>query len=674
MDLFKRPVIFLTLLIFPLYAGLSGCINEKSDGTNLLKADVIQPGQWKFDGHLGKYIDKIAHARILDKANWDVIYPETEEAFALKEDDKNYPESGQWRGEFWGKYILSAIAAARYYHSEELKKRIAGAVKGLLSHMDKNGYLGTYQHPGFVKGNNWNIWTRKYTLWGLLEAWELLDDPAILRSAGKFTDQLMTVVGPGKTDIILTGNFYGMPSTSILYPIVKLYIATGEQKYLGFAEYIVRQWSQHPDGLPDILNNGLSGRPVHTWSSDKDPYQWAKGYELTSCVEGLAELYKVTGNQQYLTAVKNIHEAISEYERSPAGSVSFNDKYAGSAGLINTVAEICDAVYWNRLSFQLFQLTGDEKYMDELERTLYNALLCAFNRQGTWGLRRLRMSHIHIPATNHFLQHHQCCTDNLPRGLFQASGAVLMKKGDREIYLNLFNAGHGSIRTQNDLIRLNIEGDFLLPQGIKVSIDPDHPVEFTLVLRLPAWSDKTEVRVNGKVMTSGISNHLQKITRKWKQGDVIRIAFDLKPHWVYFHPEQFDSTFHGIGFYDAAWAGMHYAKGSNEALNREYGHVVPLDQKDALPRQKAVTFYYGPLALARDVRVSGPDIFSPLPDPGKAHSLSIKPVSPPPGIWQEYEIRLDGKAIRFCDFSSAGNTWDNRSLFNTWCIVEKLNE
>ena len=87
--------------------------------------------------------------------------------------------------------------------------------------------------------------------------------------------------------------------------------------------------SLQENGLPDILNKGLKGTAVHSWFPSADPWQWGKGYEFTSCVEGMVELYKVTGEKQYLDAAINIHQALVKWERTPVGSVSFNDKYTG---------------------------------------------------------------------------------------------------------------------------------------------------------------------------------------------------------------------------------------------------------------------------------------------------------------------------------------------------------
>ncbi len=626
---------------------------------------------WHFQGQIGKYLDNIAEQRILNEKNWLAIYPETEEAFLLREDDENYPQWGQWRGEFWGKYILSAVEACRYYQSDDLKLRIESAVKGLISTQDSNGYIGTYNNSGFLIGNNWNVWSRKYTLWGLLEAWELLEHDYILDAAIRFTDHLMSEVGPGATNIVETGNFYGMPSSSILEPMILLHNATGEVKYLNYAKYIVNQWSQHPDGLPDILNKGISGAPVHSWFEDNDPYQWGKGYEFTSCVEGLVELYKATGEEKYLTASKNIYASLAEWEVTPVGSVSFNDKYVGSAGLINTVAEICDAVYWNRLSYKLFQLTGDVMYIDELEKTLYNSLLCAFNPEGDWGLRRLRMSHIHIPAQNHFLQNHQCCTDNLPRGLFQAAEiALLVRKG--EVLLNLFEAGSGELfLSSGNRLNLNLKGDFLNTEPLVAHISVDRKEAFVMAIRNPNWSDHTIVEVNGISHAFDKSEDWIKIHRKWSDGDEITIHFDMKIRYEFFDTSKSGTCYNEIDFYNREWARLKFAGGSNPKNNKRFSHIVSLSESEALPHKPAATLLYGPMVLSRDIRITGPDIFSPIGMPDDPSSIRVSKIQSPPLIRQAFELDFGtGQIIRFCDFSSAGNTWSNESFFNTWCMLQ----
>ncbi len=671
-NIFKNDFIAFKILV--LFVGFSSNSILASAQQKINKCQEESCYEWHFSGHVGQKIDKISEERIIKQENWTIIYPETEEAFRLREDDKNYPQRGQWRGEFWGKYILSVIAASRYYQSDELKIRVKNAVEGLLSTQDENGYIGTYEHSDFVIGNNWNVWSRKYTLWGLVEAWELLQEKSILDAAKHFTDHLISEVGPDGIDIVRTGNFYGLPSSSILQPVVKLYNATNDKKYLEYAEYIVEQWSKHPEGLPDILNKGLSGKPIHDWFPDNDPYRWAKAYEFISCVEGLIELYEVTGKQEYFEAGRNIHSLMVNWERTPIGSVGFQDKYVGAKGLINTLSEICDAVYWSRLSYKLFTLTGEEKYIDEIERTLYNSLLSSFNKEGTWSLRRYRMSHIHIPAQNHFLQHHQCCTDNLPRGLFQAAEVVLTRR-DKNIYLSLFSEGEGQfISPKGQTGKIEIIGDFLEKGKTNITLNIDKPEKFSFMIRAPRWSKQTSIKINGQKQKTEILNNWMSIDRDWKTGDKIELSFDLYVYWELFDEKLFPENFHDISFYKNEWAKLKFTQmpvGNNEEISKKYEHVQSLEKTDALPHKPSVTFFYGPLALARDVRITEGDIFTPVQLTDKLKQIKIKPISTPAGIWKAFELNLGkGQKINFCDFSSAGNTWDDNSKFNTWCIIK----
>ena len=631
--------------------------------------DSISPvplGALRWEGHLGTRLDTLAHARILDAAAWNKFYPETENAFRQREDDEKYPKQGVWRGEFWGKYLFGAIAAQQYYHDTELKQRIAQAVQGLLATQEANGYLGTYQHSDFFGKPTWNIWCRKYTLWGLLGAQELLgNDNTTLQAASRFADHLMSEVGPGHAPISETGQFYGLPSTSILTPVVKLYRATGNPKYLDYARYITTQWSQHPAEPSDVLRKGLTGEPVHTWFATP-AREWAKSYEFISCVEGMLELYRVTGDRDLLTAAENIHRQLVAWERSPVGTVSFNDKFVGARHLINTVAELCDAVYWNRLSFSLFRLTKNPAYLDEIERTLYNALLCGVKPDGTWGLRRLRMTHEHVPAHNHFLEHHQCCVDNLPRGWFQGveSTAFVDKEG---LYLGLFNPAVGAVDLPGKgRVQLRIAGDFLADDAVQVSLAPAQPLEFTLFVRKPWWSTKTVTLVNGQAGAEGSDKSWLAIHRTWQKGDCVRIAFEMPVRAEFFDPGQPPPSDELVAWHVKEWASLGVIRLDTKT------HKITQDKTvttaDALPQHRACVFFRGPLALARDARLGPVDFHAVLKSvPAVLSAGALRPIAAPAGIWKAYHLQLpSGEQLDLCDFSSAGNTWDTRSRFATW--------
>src|SRR5690606_20300023 len=104
--------------------------------------------------------------------------------------------------------------------------------------------------------------------------------------------------------IVTKGNYRGMAASSVLEPMVKLYRLSGDKKYLAFSEEIVREWGL-PQG-PQLISKAsvdVSKRfpKPEQWYS---PEQGQKAYEMMSCYEGLLELYRITGDEQYKGAVE----------------------------------------------------------------------------------------------------------------------------------------------------------------------------------------------------------------------------------------------------------------------------------------------------------------------------------------------------------------------------------
>ncbi len=579
----------------------------------------IRLGDISVDGYVGGNIDRVLHSRILSESARTEIVPEAVQAFVERVDDRWKPGQGFWRGEFWGKWVLSAIAAQKYTGSSDLLQTIRTAVKEVLATQDANGYIGTYHDSSFVhveRGMNWNVWCRKYTLWGLVEAYELLSDPAVLDGACRCLDHLMTEVGPGAANLIETGKLHGQPSTSILTPVVKLYRQTGEQRYLAYAEYIVDQWSRHPAGPPDILRKGLSGAPVHEWFPEHE--NWIKAYEFMSCVEGLIELHRVTGEADYLRAATTIYADLAAHERLILGGVSDNDRIYHAPLKPETITEVCDAVYWTRLGFQLLCLTGDCFYADEIERTLYNCLCAAMNADATWGVRRLALAGEHWPAPQHCgLTHHHCCVANLPRGLLQTVESAVMTDADGVI-VNLFLPGKAVVEFDGTKIRLCTQTEYPVGDTITMTFEPAKAAEFCLRVRIPAWSEAATLTVNGETVAAGPGEYAA-IQRTWQTGDQVVLTLDMRCR------------------------------------------LTPFPD----PAQKLVALERGPLVLARDQRLGG-DIQAPVMITG--NKIAAAAVTAPEAFLAVFDI----VGIRVCDYASAGSTWDRQtSDFRVWLPTGK---
>ncbi|WP_034042175.1 beta-L-arabinofuranosidase domain-containing protein [Wocania ichthyoenteri] len=631
MYVLKRNLI---LLMFSLFI-LTGCKeNNKDSKTTFSKSETnILKVQDKFSyanlenvsmkGKVGDELSKVIDKRIASNFAATEIAAEATKAFEIRMDDQFHEGRGLWQGEFWGKWILSAIAAYRYSGDENIKQTIKRETERLIATQDENGYIGSYKNSAYVEGDVWNVWNRKYTLWGLVEAYELLKDPNILKAAQGMMDQLMTEVGPDKVQIVDTGNFYGLPSSSILTPLVKLYVETGEVKYLDFAEYIVANWESEPGNPPAIVEKGLTGVPVHEWFPEKG--KWTKAYEFISCVEGLVDLYQVVNKPEYLKASKNIYKAIQENERVITGGIGYHDKLVGASNEPAGLNEPCDVVYWERLSAKLLALTGDQSYADEIERLTYNVLIGSFNLQGDWGVRRLGLNEPHLVSPLHaFTNYHQCCVANVPRGMLQLGQvAVMPSKTNNEVLVNLYIPGSYEVDLANGKpITLEIFTEYPKNGDVSIKLETKKEFEGKLSFRRPEWSKEFHVIINGQEKDFVIDDENNvSVSKTWRNGDDIKIIIDVSSRII------------GIS--------------KNEKYKALMWGPVVLARSSILEGKESLDT---PLFFTNDVQLSL------LPNDKKSDK-----------VWLEFSGKTeDGKSFKVCDYASTGREYEKPTDPTAW--------
>ena len=192
------------------------------------KKNIISPAlkSVSLKGYVAERMEQFIDQRINSEEARTLIYKEAEDAFRNKLDDIS-GIYGIWQGEFWGKWIISAVRVCEYSNNEDLKEFIRSGVHALISMQEPSGYLGTYRDAmnifaadtertrevlGWPCDWNWNIWCRKYTLWGLLEAWRLLNEPEIINAAERLAGHLISSLHENGIRLGSTGTFAGIPS------------------------------------------------------------------------------------------------------------------------------------------------------------------------------------------------------------------------------------------------------------------------------------------------------------------------------------------------------------------------------------------------------------------------------------------------------------------------------
>lgn len=459
----------------------------------------------KLGGYVGTLADTFFEGRIFSDYARNTVYREAEDAFKNQVDDKTVV--GYWQGEFWGKWIISAARVARYTCSKELCDFIHRGAHKLMEYQREDGYIGTYKNSanffapdpevsrrevGVPLNWNWNIWCRKYTLWGLIEAYTLTEDEKILSSCIKMADQLIDEVEKSGAALAQTGTFNGLASCSIIKPLLILYRMSENKKYLDFCKKVADRW-ENAELIPALIANPLSGKRLREWYPDSN--KWAKAYEMMSCYDGLLELYRITGNSLYFEATKAFYDIICEHEYNALYSVAFNDVFGDAAYDVNCITEPCDVIHFMRLSHELFLLTGEAKYMDKFELAAYNPFLVSAFKDGKWGARGARGASRHLVANIQAgFVHNHCCVNNMPRGFMNIADSTVTSSDDT-LWVNLYTEFEGQIKVGNNNVSVKIEGDYLDTSCAKININADEPVK--VKLRVPAWSESSLIIADG---------------------------------------------------------------------------------------------------------------------------------------------------------------------------------
>ncbi|MBQ6328751.1 MAG: glycoside hydrolase family 127 protein [Kiritimatiellae bacterium] len=368
------------------------------------------------------------------------ILADADRAFSTHfDDDRNRkandpwmkPEMGAWQGEFWGKYMLAGAEVAEHVGDEELETWLREkAVDFVRRYQQGDGYLCSYADREFLGGPGdprcrfaWNIWGRKYTMWALLEIGRIANAPELVEAARRMADQLIAQLDRRGLSLRETGYFAGLPSCSMLIPMVRLYKATGDRRYLEYAGKIVRDWDREDGAKPNLIRNAIGDKPVHEWYPDDN--EWAKAYEMMSCLEGVLEYAQVVGGDEgkrLCEAVVRIRDKLARHEyNDKLGSVGDGDKFRGLGNGGKKGTELCDVVHWMRLNAALYRATGDAKAPEFVRKAYNGAFLAGILDGGRWCMQFVKPDGSGKPADLQVnMKRHHCCVDNMPRGFVVA--------------------------------------------------------------------------------------------------------------------------------------------------------------------------------------------------------------------------------------------------------------
>ncbi len=594
----------------------------------------------KFQGLADKAARWLQQEQLTDRAQWA--------KFVDVYRDQPDADNQGWRGEYWGKMMRGGALIYAYTRDEELYDVLTETVRDMMTAAEADGRVSSYARG--AEFDSWDLWCRKYVLLGSEYYLDICHDEAFKQEVIAFlcrcADYIIAHIGPDKKDInTASRSWYGVNSSSILEPFVKLYKLTSEPRYLDFARYIVEAGGANGINIFELA-----------YENRLYPYQYgvSKAYEMTSCFEGLLEYYLVTGEEKYKTAVINYARAVRESEVSIIGSCGVTHELFDHTRTRQTVRydgvmqETCVTVTWMKFCSRLLQLTGESVWADEMEKSFYNAYLGALNvNQLEAANIRKKLADSGMVSTFMPFDSYSPLTPGL-RGQ-KVGGEQTLKDGS---YYGccacIGSAGAGvflqnAITVEGDTVTINFfeKGTFhawVGPRRVSITIDTNYPADgrvrinvlsqrpndFTIKVRNPGWA-------KGGYMY---------FTRKWYY-DQLEVNFDM-PVRMHF-PEHWEQD---VIYTDMSKKVPGYA---HAASAMEVFHQPEEDNYVAYTR--------GPITLAADGRTgkAANSVFCPT----CSAALADNEIAPGvPCLLKMTFTPENGESYALVDYASAGQDWE----------------
>lgn len=473
-------------------------------------------------------------------------------------------KEGRFRGHFGfdDSDVYKVLEGMAYSYSvsgdKSLKQQMDALISYIAAAQQPDGYLYT---PYTLKCRDYmNLWCTYdkerydnlssshefYNMGHLYEAavahYIATGQKNFLDIATKSADHIYGLFGPGKTE--------AMPGhEEIETGLLKLYRVTSEPRYLELAKTFMERRGH------GLMNNDpyfQDQKPV-VEQTEAVGHAVRANYLFTA----MADYAALTGNNAYAAAVDNLWENVvgkKLYITGGMGSWPAREAYGENFSLPNNgYAETCAAiagVYWNQ---RMFLLHGEAKYIDVLERILYNGLISGISLDGT------RFFYPNVLSTKDVGEGYNsghtgrsewfdcsCCPTNDVRFISSVPGYFYAVK-NRDIYVNLYVAGEAEIDLGGKNVRLVQETEY--PWDGRIDITTETSGEYALMIRIPGWARNRpvpgtlytyadgqnagwDVAVNGLSVNCAPVNGYCRVARKWKKGDKVTVSLEMKPRTV----------------------------------------------------------------------------------------------------------------------------------------------
>jgi DUF1680 family protein len=447
-------------------------------------------------------------------------------------------EPGKHQGELYNDSDLYKVLEGIAYtlssrRDPDLEQRTDAIIDQIAAAQQPDGYLNTYWTlvKPQERWRNIQYGHELYCAGHLIEAavayHQATGKRKLLDVAIKFADHIDQVFGPDK-------RWEACGHEEIELALVKLYRATGNERYLKLAQFFL-----------DARGRADKRRLFGDYAQDNKPVREqteVEGHAVRAMYlySGMADVAAITGDQGLLTAIEKIWHDVAErkmYITGGIGPSASNEGFTVPYDLPNdsAYAETCAAIGMALWNHRMFLMTSDGKYADVLEREVYNGLLSGVSLGGD---RFFYVNPLGSKGKHHRVPWFDCscCPTNVVRYIPGMGERIYAHRGDG-LWTVLYMGSSATLALDGGKVKLTQETEYPWKETVAIRVDPEKPLAFDLHLRIPGWCRASpSVRVNGEKQKGTIDKGYLRIGRTWQAGDVVRLELPMPVERVHADP------------------------------------------------------------------------------------------------------------------------------------------
>ena len=470
---------------------------------------------------------------------------------------------------FWdsdtGKWLESVAYSLATHPDPDLQAQADALIDAVAGAQQEDGYLNTY-FPVLDPAGKWaNLrdWHELYNAGHLIEAavayFQATGKRKLLDVLARFADCIDETFGADE------GKLRGYPGhAEIELALVKLYRETGEKRYLDLAKYFIDERGQEPHYF-DIEAAKRGESPADFWAQTyrytqahaplRDQTE-ANGHSVRACYlyAGIADVALETGDDELVALSKLLWDDLTQKQMYIHGGIGPSHSNEGFTFAYDmptetAYAETCAAIALAFWAHRMFHLDPDSRYIDIMERAIYNGSLSGLSFDGAGffyanplaaypGVNPMgRWSGIldsgHFRRVDWFFC--PCCPPNISR-LIASIGEYSYSQAGNRIYAQLYHDNRVALEVGGQALTIAQHTNYPWDGTIRFAVEAGAPIDFELALRIPDWCYDFELSVKGERVEVALENGYALVSRQWADGDTVELTLAMPVERVMSHP------------------------------------------------------------------------------------------------------------------------------------------